>query len=145
MFLGGIMDNKNNELVIEKELLSNVDVIIRDKEMFRRINTWINGEIKLLGGVINLICDIQGRLVPLDFDIVDMSFMCFDKKDNMIRIKLYSDMEVPNSNRMIIVTSDDGVFCYKFDMDYSYVYLSSNTKETRNSIAYSRKKKRSYQ
>lgn len=118
-----------NLLIVDKNMLKNVDVIVSNREFATKINEWLGCDYRLIGGIINLIHELGYAIVPTDINMSDLSFLCFDKFEEHIRVRLVKRID-DDIKRNIIITNDRGDinYNYEFDMDFSSIYLNPAVK-----------------
>ena len=130
-----------NLLIVDKNMLKNVDVIVSNREFATRINEWLGYDYRLIGGIINLIHELGYAIVPTDINMSDLSFLCFDKFEEHIRVRLVKRID-DDIKRNIIITNDRGdINCnYEFDMDFSSIYLNPTVKNVDKKEYFSKRK-----
>ena len=133
-----------NLLIVDKIMLKKVEVIVSNSEFINKINEWLGCDYRLLGGIINLIHELGHTIMLTDIDMSDLSFLCFDKFDEHIRVRLVKRID-DDIKRNIIITNDRGdINCnYEFDMDFSSIYLNSAVKNGEKKEFSSKRKIRS--
>ena len=89
-------------MVIKKEDLIDVEVNIVEKEIEDLLVNWCMGDYTLFGSVLAEVENIGDRVIFLNYNKDNNSFMTFDKNSNPLSIYLFMDDKIADTRKMLI-------------------------------------------
>ncbi|MEE3343841.1 MAG: hypothetical protein VZS44_07115 [Bacilli bacterium] len=94
-------------MIIDKKNLKEITVNVDNSEIEELLNTWCIDNYKLFGSILHNIESIGNRIILINYNKDDNSFITFDSKANPISISLLIDDDKEKTRRMIINKYDD--------------------------------------
>lgn len=122
------MNNMDKLKVLNVNRLKKIKIVNSNKIIDSKINNWMDNGINLIGGIIDSIYELGCSITFMDFDVGDLSFMCLDKNNNRLFIKLNNKDYYPNKENKssIMVTNGDVSVEYLCSCDRENIYLILN-------------------
>ncbi len=104
---------------IEKNKLKKVELNNVEKDLINLLNKWCMDDYTMFGGILDLIENIGVRIILLNYNKNDKSFLTFDKHARPLQIKLIID----KNNRKIIINKYDDIHEYLYNKNKDYIYI----------------------
>lgn len=106
---------KNNDL--EK-----IQVNVYEEEIINLLNRWCMDDYQIFGSILNVIADINKRIILLNYNKNNNSFITFDSHISPLNISLIMN-DSSDDMKKIIINRYDNIGEYSYDKDCDGIYI----------------------
>ena len=109
-------------MIIDKNKLKDIKINYDSLEIVELLNNWCMDDYKIFGSILDAVENIGNRIILINYDKDNKSFLTFDKHTNPILVKLIIDDEDIN-NRKMIINKYNTIHEYTFNNDHDSLYI----------------------